>query len=187
MGYFLIHQEETTLWGFLSGGIGFELAIVLESLTGWGALLFIAFLFFVFNMYFFDITKIPAISKMGDYIIAFFEDIKETLLKRKDKEQDITSVLQQVKNEVEEEDNSKDESETWIVKKLPPRTTDKKRKIDPEFTINLPPVKEPEPIATVIEKTDIEVESIEVEKKEVLKDLSFEVEEKLKKRSQISK
>ncbi|MEM6830380.1 MAG: DNA translocase FtsK 4TM domain-containing protein, partial [Bacteroidota bacterium] len=63
MGYFLINEEETTYWGFLSGGIGFELAIIVESLMGWGALLIILFLFMVFNMYFFNVTRIPAITK----------------------------------------------------------------------------------------------------------------------------
>ena len=169
MGYFLINQEETAFWGFLAGGIGFELAIVLESLMGWGALLFIIFLFLIFNMYFFDITKLSGISSIGDYIIAFFKAIKDALPKKEEKveEPDITSVLEQVKHEVEEEEKSKDESETWIVKKVPPKKSTKKEKVDPEFTIDLPPhveeeepepepePKEPEPIAEVIEENPI--------------------------------
>ncbi|MEQ9404738.1 MAG: DNA translocase FtsK [Cyclobacteriaceae bacterium] len=183
MGYFLINQEVTTFWGFLSGGIGFELAIVLESLMGWGALLIIAFMFLVFNMYFFNITRLPAISGVVDYIIAFFQGLKNALPKKSEKKEDeidIKSVLKQVKTEVEEEDNSKDESETWIVKKVPPKNVENKDKPDLEFTIDLPPVtkiKEPEPIAEVIEKT-APSEPV-AEPKEEPEDFSFEVEQKV--------
>lgn len=185
MGYFLIQNEETTFWGFLSGGIGFELAIVLESLMGWGALLLIIFLFLIFNMYFFNITKLPAISGVGDYVGAFIQGLKESLPKKKEPEPDISSVIEKVKMEVEEEESSRDESETWIVKKAEQKKPEKK-KADPEFTIDLPPVveqKEAEPIAEVIEKADLpEPEAPTPEpptKKEELEDLTFEVEEKI--------
>ena len=62
MGFFLLSKEETTFWGFMSGGVGYELAIVSESLMGWGAILFILFLFITFNMFFFNITQLPAFS-----------------------------------------------------------------------------------------------------------------------------
>ncbi len=185
MGYFLIQMEETTLWGFLSGGIGFELAIILESLMGWGALLFVIFLFLVFNMYFFNITKFPAISSAGDYVVAFFQGLKDALPKKKEPEPDISSVIEKVKMEVEEEDSTKDETETWVVKKVPSKKTDNSPKNDPEFTIDLPPVteeKEPEPIAEVIEKSDVLKKEPVVEEKPVAEEEpepTFEVEEKI--------
>ena len=154
MGYFLISQEETTIWGFLSGGIGFELAVILESLMGWGALLFIAFLFLVFNVYFFNITKFPAFKGVGDFFEALVRGIKDAIPQKQVKQEaeDISSVLEQVKMEVEEEEKSKDESETWIVKKVPPKATAASKKAsDLEFTIDLPPaepkkeVPEPKP------------------------------------------
>lgn len=182
MGYFLISQEEVTMWGFLSGGIGFELAIVLESLMGWGALLFIAFLFLVFNMYFFNITQLPAFSGITESLSAFFQNLKKAIPEKREKKEevDISSVLEQVKSEVEEEDSSKDESETWVVKEVENKKTKKKEKPKPdlEFTIDLPPAtKEPEPIAEIIEKVEIS-EPVQEEKKEELEDLSFEVEAK---------
>lgn len=184
MGYFLIQNEETTYWGFLSGGIGFELAIVLESLMGWGALLFIIFLFLVFNMYFFNITKLPAIANVGDYVVAFFKGLKDALPKKKEPEPDISSVIEKVKMEVEEEESSKDETETWVVKKVPPKKSESKPKPDPEFTIDLPPVKEenePEPIKEVIEKAELpKKEPVKPPKeKKVEEEPSFEVEEKI--------
>ncbi len=190
MGYFLINEEETTYWGFLSGGIGFELAIISESLMGWGALLFIAFLFMVFNMYFFNVTRIPAITKMGEYVIAFFEGLADLIPKGRDRkqEQDITSVLQQVKQEVEEEESKKDTSETWVVKKIPTKRVAKKA--EPEFTVDLPPSQRkeeqvpkqqvaPKTVETGAQRPDTPPTppptKIEEQKKEPLEDLSFEV------------
>ena len=149
---------------------------------GWGALFLIIFLFLVFNMYFFNITKIPVAGRVGDYIVAFFEEIRKILPQKgnRTQKQDITSVLEQVKLEVEEEDNSKDESETWIVKKIPLNKPAKKEKTNLELTVNLPPVKEsknPDPILEVIEKSSIpDPPKTEAEpKKEITEDLSFEV------------
>ncbi len=64
IGYFMLSSDEVSEWGFLSGGTGFELAIILDGLMGWGALLFLIFLFLVFNMYFFDITQVPVVDDL---------------------------------------------------------------------------------------------------------------------------
>ncbi len=192
MGYFLLSQEETTLLGFLSGGIGYELAVVAQSLMGWGAILFIVFLFVVFNMFFFNITQISAFSS----IVPSFENLIVQLKalapekKPKEKKEDISSVLDQIKREVEDEDANRDESETWVVKKIPSKTT-KKEKKDPEFTIDLPEFKKQEPLPEEIEEkifapkiersadpVEEEEHVVPVSKNEELEDLSFEVEQK---------
>ena len=86
MGYFLIAQEETTMWGFLSGGIGYELAVIAQSLMGWGAVLFIIFMFVVFNMFFFDITRIPAFSGIVPSFENLVSQIKALIPEKKPKE-----------------------------------------------------------------------------------------------------
>ena len=189
MGYFLIAQEETTMWGFLSGGIGYELAVISQSLMGWGALLFIIFLFVVFNMFFFDITRISAFSGVIPSFENLINQIKALIPEKKPKEkkQDITSVLDQIKKEVEDEEASKDESETWVVKKIPSKSA-KSEKPDPEFTIDLPEFKEEPPLPKEVEEKvfapkeenlpDPPQAEAPVEKKEELEDLSFEVEQK---------
>ena len=192
MGYFLLSQEETTLLGFLSGGIGYELAVIAQSLMGWGAILFIIFLFVVFNMFFFDITRISAFSG----VIPSFENLVAQLKalapekKPKEKKEDISSVLDQIKKEVEDEEANKDESETWVVKKIPSKPNNKEKK-DPEFTIDLPEFKKQEPLPKEVEdkifapKTEEppvveEPEAMEETEtpKNDLEDLSFEVEQK---------
>ena len=195
MGYVLLTKEESSFLGFLSGGIGYELAIITQSLMGWGAILFLAFLFIVFNMFFFNITQIPALSGIGDRVLSFFDNIQFTLPKKKEKAPDISSVVNQIRKEVEDEDASKDESETWVIKKVPSKATKQKTpKPDPEFTIDLPEFKEePTPISKEAEdkifapkashsETPSE-EAAQLEpaptppKKEELEDLSFEVEQ----------
>ncbi len=58
IGYFVKTSNGVTEWGFLSGGIGYELATIFDNLIGWGMLLFLAFLFLVFVIYFFNVTSI---------------------------------------------------------------------------------------------------------------------------------
>ncbi|MEO9871599.1 FtsK/SpoIIIE family DNA translocase [Ekhidna sp.] len=192
MGYFLLSQEETSMWGFLSGGIGYELAMIAQSLMGWGAILFIVFLFVVFNMFFFDITRVPAFSRASVSFDNLINQIKSLIPEKKPKEAktaDINSVLDQIKKEVEDEDASKDESETWVVKKIPTKPVSKKEKADPEFTIDLPEFKKEEPLPKEVEEKIFAPkeeksfipstpEEEPIVKNEELEDLSFEVEQK---------
>lgn len=191
MGYILLTKEESTFLGFLSGGIGYELAIVAQSLMGWGTVLFIVFLFVVFNMFFFNITQISAINSISDKIMSVFENIQFKLPKKKEKAPDISSVLDQIKKEVEDEDANKDESETWVVKKVPQKPKEKpaENKTDPEFTIDLPEFKEEEkPLPKEVEDKIFAPKETEdptpdppkpvKPKKESLEDMSFEVEQK---------
>ncbi len=124
MGYFLLSSDEVSQWGFLSGGVGFELAIIMESLMGWGSVLFLFFLFLVFNMYFFDITQIPVVDEVVLSIKERFHSLmtkvdkpakkpiktiqKEPLkqpVAESQKDQSLDFILQQVKEEVEQEDH----------------------------------------------------------------------------------
>lgn len=126
MGYFLITSDEVTEWGFLSGGVGFELAIIMESLMGWGSLLFLIFLFLVFNMYFFDITQIPVVDEV---VLGFKEKVRSILAKPEttdseseededdqeelfdERDNSLDFILKQVKEEVEKEDIAPEEED----------------------------------------------------------------------------
>ncbi|REE05764.1 FtsK/SpoIIIE family DNA translocase [Marinoscillum furvescens] len=143
IGYFMISSDEVSAWGFLSGGAGFELAIIFDSLMGWGTMLFLIFLFLVFNMYFFDITQIPVV----DDVVVKFKARLEGLLARKPKaeteteddkstaDEDIATedevdttgadgsldfILKQVKEEVEQEEQASSEPNTEEPKKPTP-------------------------------------------------------------------
>ncbi|MEM6642022.1 MAG: DNA translocase FtsK 4TM domain-containing protein [Bacteroidota bacterium] len=196
LGYILLLQDESTFLGFSSGGIGYELAIISQSLMGWGTILLLAFLFVVFNMFFFNITKISALSAFGDRIWNFFESLELTFPKKKvpQKTPDISSVVDQIKKEVEDEENNKDESETWIIKKVPGKKDAAKAQTEPEFTIDLPESNgASQPISKEAEakifapkasheripsdnESDYE-EKVMAPEKEPIEDLSFEVEQ----------
>ena len=192
MGYFLLSQEEISMLGFFSGGIGYELAAVTHSLMGWGAVLFMTFLFVVFNMFFFDITHIPAFSGIVSSFENLIAQIKSLIPEKKPKTKttDISSVLDQIKKEVEDEDANRDETETWVVKNIPPRPLENKEKPNPEFTINLPEFKSDEvPLPKEVEeKVFVKKEELEsppqtqeekpLPKNDHLEGFPFEVEQK---------
>ncbi len=58
LGYLVLTTEKAKTLGFLSGGIGFETALLMDSLVGWGTLFLIAFTLIVFVIYFFNVTSI---------------------------------------------------------------------------------------------------------------------------------
>jgi DNA segregation ATPase FtsK/SpoIIIE, S-DNA-T family len=58
LGFFLLSSNEISEYGFLSGGIGYELALIFNEFMGWGTFLFLIFAFLAFNIYFFNITKL---------------------------------------------------------------------------------------------------------------------------------
>lgn len=110
MGYFLISSDEVSEWGFLSGGIGYEIAILCESLVGWGTFILLAFSLVVFLIYFFNITSLLGLSTFMENVIPKSKQKSSSnfLDDEEDEDEqdltDITSILETVKKEVEEED-----------------------------------------------------------------------------------
>ncbi|WP_224998238.1 DNA translocase FtsK [Cesiribacter sp. SM1] len=58
LGYLLFQTDTVTSWGFLSGGIGYELARMFHDFLGWGTILLLAFALVVFAIYTFNITNL---------------------------------------------------------------------------------------------------------------------------------
>jgi S-DNA-T family DNA segregation ATPase FtsK/SpoIIIE len=65
-GYIVLRQDGPSPWGFLGGGVGYELAVLSDSLIGWGTLLLLIFSLLVFLIYFFDLAHVFHISTAGD-------------------------------------------------------------------------------------------------------------------------
>ncbi|KAA6435579.1 DNA translocase FtsK 4TM domain-containing protein [Rufibacter glacialis] len=65
-GYLVLLNQATATYGFLSGGIGYETALWLQSLLGWGTGLLMGFALIAFIMFFFNITTLgrPRFPKM---------------------------------------------------------------------------------------------------------------------------
>lgn len=56
-------SEEPSGLSFLSGGIGYDLAIKINSLVGWGTVLLLLFSLIVFVIYFFNVTSLLGLKK----------------------------------------------------------------------------------------------------------------------------
>ncbi len=60
LGYLTHSISGATEISFLSGGLGYELAYLADSLLGWGTFLFLVLSLFIFIIYFFNVTAIHA-------------------------------------------------------------------------------------------------------------------------------
>lgn len=60
LGYLTHSISGVTEVSFLSGGLGYELATLADSMLGWGTFLFLVLTLFVFIIYFFNVTSINA-------------------------------------------------------------------------------------------------------------------------------
>ena len=63
LGDMVNSTEEPTNLSFLSGGIGYDLAIKINSLVGWGTILLLLFSLIVFVIYFFNVTSLLGLKK----------------------------------------------------------------------------------------------------------------------------
>jgi len=62
-GYTTLDTENFKGADYLSGGLGYELAVLFHSLIGWGTYLFLLLSFLIFIIYFFNITEIMGFRK----------------------------------------------------------------------------------------------------------------------------
>ncbi len=60
LGYITHNMAGVTEIGFISGGLGFELAKISDSLFGWGTFLILVLSLFIFIIYYFNVTAINA-------------------------------------------------------------------------------------------------------------------------------
>ncbi|HNU42298.1 MAG TPA: DNA translocase FtsK [Cyclobacteriaceae bacterium] len=89
LGYITHSISGVTEIGFLSGGLGFELAKISTGLFGWGTFLILALSLFVFIIYYFNITAIHAFQvkdpkPMGNEALVVDEPEKTTYSDERD-------------------------------------------------------------------------------------------------------
>ncbi|HEY0656812.1 MAG TPA: DNA translocase FtsK 4TM domain-containing protein [Chryseosolibacter sp.] len=60
LGYMTLVNDGTSEWTFLGGGLGYQLALLSESMFGWGTFLILILSLFIFIIFYFNITAIPA-------------------------------------------------------------------------------------------------------------------------------
>jgi DNA segregation ATPase FtsK/SpoIIIE, S-DNA-T family len=60
LGYMTMINDGVSEWSFLGGGLGYTLATISEGMFGWGTFLILILSLFIFIVFFFNITSIPA-------------------------------------------------------------------------------------------------------------------------------
>ncbi|MGI9544831.1 MAG: DNA translocase FtsK 4TM domain-containing protein, partial [Cyclobacteriaceae bacterium] len=65
LGYLFLNYDIG--WPFLSGGIGYELAVISHSLIGWGTFLLLFLALAIFAIYFFNITSIVGLPSLPSF------------------------------------------------------------------------------------------------------------------------
>lgn len=146
MGYITHSLAGVTELGFISGGLGYELAKISDSLFGWGTFLILVLALFIFIIYFFNVTAIHAFHPKDPKPMG--NEALETLVTQEKSETTYT-----------------DERDNWPIQK--PQVTEpivlvnevKKEAPKPELKLEVEkPVKKEEPSFVVEEpKTDTEI------------------------------
>ncbi|MEQ8678689.1 MAG: DNA translocase FtsK 4TM domain-containing protein [Cyclobacteriaceae bacterium] len=134
VGYFLLNSDDVSELGFLSGGVGFEMAIIIESLMGWGTILFLIFMFIVFNMYFFNITQLETVN---NFLHSSREKLKNFSFKPGSENSSLESLLTQIKEEVEAEENKEEPEEENLTEEWKVSKEDLKKVPEPKEELEL--------------------------------------------------
>jgi S-DNA-T family DNA segregation ATPase FtsK/SpoIIIE len=145
LGYITHNMAGVSEIGFISGGLGYELAKISAGLFGWGTFLILVLSLFIFIIYYFNVTAInafqvkdpkpmgnDAILSEDDLIIkpTYTEDSDNWPIKEVEPEPDLV-----LKNEVEEIPTATAELELDVVPKKQPAV---EKASEPIFTIEEP-------------------------------------------------
>ncbi|HET8858596.1 FtsK/SpoIIIE family DNA translocase [Marivirga sp.] len=124
LGFMVFESGKITAFSFLCGGIGYELAVLFNSLFGWGTYLILILSLLVFIVFYFNVTsllsfqsKIEISDEVADESVSFSEEKSVDASEEK--------VDSNQPEEVEDEE-SLDDASTWTVveqkpKKAPPQ------------------------------------------------------------------
>jgi S-DNA-T family DNA segregation ATPase FtsK/SpoIIIE len=59
LGYMTMINDGVSEWSFLGGGFGYQMAVLSDSMFGWGTFLLLILSLFVFIIFYFNVTAIP--------------------------------------------------------------------------------------------------------------------------------
>lgn len=142
-GYLLLRSDEAASWGFLSGGIGYEVALLFNGMLGWGTLLLLAFSLFVFVIYYFNVTTLIGFnSRIKDGVNSIEQNLKENI---DDMQQPVIAEPalaggpglrneeQPAAYDDKEEDEDTEENSWTVVKKPEPEKSRANKITEPDF------------------------------------------------------
>jgi DNA segregation ATPase FtsK/SpoIIIE, S-DNA-T family len=109
LGYIVLMTGGETTLGYLSGGIGFEMASVINAFIGWGTPFLIFFCLMTFVIYFFNITNFSSTPKVEEPLANENVKIKDLVTDQKKNKKEL---------ELQTTDNIEELPEEWTVKVL---------------------------------------------------------------------
>ncbi|WP_158858511.1 FtsK/SpoIIIE family DNA translocase [Lunatibacter salilacus] len=134
LGYVVLQLDTFHYLGFLSGGLGYELAVLASNFIGWGTIILIFASLFIFVVFFFNIEQLSWFSEksnsedeLEDETSPYPLDEESSRISNKSR-----AVIADTEETLDEEDNEEDGS-SWRINNPP--TTSKKETSEPEFTI----------------------------------------------------
>jgi S-DNA-T family DNA segregation ATPase FtsK/SpoIIIE len=164
LGFMVFESGKITAFSFFCGGIGYELAVLFNSLFGWGTYLVLILSLLIFIVFYFDVTSLLSFqskmdegSEMSDEKVSFSEENSND-----ETEEELTA------NEGQDEEVSEesfDDASTWTVsdqkpKKAPPQeelTMEVENTLENKLIQEEPPIEE--------EKQEMEVEESSFDEK----------------------
>lgn len=95
LGDIVLNDENVTTLSFLSGGIGYNLAVIVNSLIGWGSILLLILSLVVFGIFFFNITSLIGLkSKVQEKVQEVESTIDENVTEFKSEGFDVDTQVQ---------------------------------------------------------------------------------------------
>ncbi|MBS1489561.1 MAG: DNA translocase FtsK 4TM domain-containing protein [Bacteroidetes bacterium] len=139
LGYITHSLAGVTEIGFLSGGLGYELAKISDGLFGWGTFLILILSLFIFIIYYFNVTTVPSFTRnpkpMGnDALIPQEESITSAYTDERDNWPQSEEVSEP---ELLTDDPVEEKSKPEIKLEVEPVKTDEKKPLD--LIVNEPP------------------------------------------------
>jgi len=153
LGYLWLHFDNAGI-GFISGGLGFELALVLDGLLGWGTYLVLLLGLVVFIIYFFNITSIfSGSNKKNTTTLATAQDSHETTEVNHELPLEVTEKPVDVYTDREEilAEALKEETSSWMVEEKGNGNADSEELALGPDTVDSKPVKGEEPLFSVVQ------------------------------------
>lgn len=180
-GYLTFDPEAPEMFNYISGGVGFEIASVLNGLLGWGTFLILILFFLIFLVYFFNITSLIGLTKSESKPLQ--DSVDSSIKKEKPVETNDEDVPEEEDWSIKEGEKARDkevDSQEKPNTKAPDQdhtkainkteVPDNKHTHELEFEQNTPPAKSPKSVP------DIEVE-IENNPQSIHEEPAFTVEE----------
>lgn len=168
LGFMVFEAGSITSFSFLCGGIGFELAVLFNSLFGWGTYLILILSLIIFIIFYFDVTSLLSFQSKGEDSDDASTDLEEEEVsfsedKSSDDEEESST---EETAEFDEDQESIDDPSTWTVTNQKPKKATAKEDLVME-------------VENTLEKEYTSEESAQEDEKQVFEVADTTTEEKL--------